>query len=65
MAGAVDFLSAEMANKVHIDAVNRDYICEPRLGKRWPAGVGPTRSWLMPPLLPYRTSSALAVWAPW
>jgi len=32
MAAGVDFLSAEMAHKVHIDAVNRDYICEPRLG---------------------------------
>lgn len=31
MAG-VDMLSAEMAAKVHIDAINRDYICEPHLG---------------------------------
>ncbi len=37
MAGAVDMLSAEMAAKVHIDAVNRDYICEPHLGERLPA----------------------------
>lgn len=33
MAGGVDFLSAEMAQKVHIDAVNRDYVCEPHLGE--------------------------------
>lgn len=34
MAGGVDFLSAEMAQKAHIDAVNRDYVCEPHLGER-------------------------------
>ena len=41
MAGVVDFLSAEMAQKVHIDAVSRDYVCEPHLGARQgPAGAG-------------------------
>lgn len=39
MAGAVDFLTAEMAQKAHIDAVNRDYICEPRLEYRTVGGV--------------------------
>lgn len=39
MAGAVDFLTAEMAQKAHIDAVNRDYICEPRLGASPPPGL--------------------------
>lgn len=34
MAGGVDFLTAEMAQKAHIDAVNRDYVCEPHLGER-------------------------------
>ncbi|EFN54841.1 hypothetical protein CHLNCDRAFT_56195 [Chlorella variabilis] len=36
---AVDFLTAEMANKAHIDAVNRDYICEPHLEYRTVGGV--------------------------
>ena len=41
MAGGVDVLSAEMARKAHIDAVSRDYICEPRLGAlRRAAGWG-------------------------
>lgn len=39
MAGAVDFLTADMAQKVHIDAVNRDYICEPHLGAPLPSRV--------------------------
>ena len=29
---AVDSLSSDMAAKVHIDAANRDYVLEPRLG---------------------------------
>lgn len=37
---AVDFLTAEMANKAHIDAVNRDYICEPHLGA-WQGAAQP------------------------
>lgn len=32
-------LSAEMAAKVHIDAINRDYICEPHLEYRTVGGV--------------------------
>ena len=28
----MDFLSAEMAQKAHVAAVNRDYVAEPRLG---------------------------------
>ena len=30
---AADGLSADMAHKAHIKAVNRDYILEPRLGE--------------------------------
>lgn len=30
---AADGLSADMAHKAHIKAINRDYILEPRLGK--------------------------------
>ena len=29
---AADVLSAELAAKAHIEAVSRDYICEPRVG---------------------------------
>lgn len=32
MAAGVDYLSSELALKAHIEAVNRDYVCEPRLG---------------------------------
>jgi hypothetical protein len=30
---AVDKLSKELAFKANVDAVTRDYICEPRLGE--------------------------------
>ena len=33
MPAAADSLSADMAHKAHIKALNRDYILEPRLGK--------------------------------
>ena len=29
---AVEALSNELAFKAHVDAVNRDYVCEPHLG---------------------------------
>jgi hypothetical protein len=45
MTGGVDVLSAEMAHKVHIDAINRDYICEPRLGAQG-ALAAPRAVWL-------------------
>jgi len=32
MASAVDKLSAELAFKANVDAVSRDYVCEPHLG---------------------------------
>lgn len=32
---AVDKLSAELAFKANIDAVARDYICEPHVGACW------------------------------
>jgi hypothetical protein len=34
MAKAVDKLSAELAFKAQVDAVTRDYICEPHVGER-------------------------------
>ena len=40
MAAAMETLTAEMATKAHIDAVNRDYICEPRLGAYFIQGGG-------------------------
>ncbi len=30
---AADGLSADMAHKAHVKAINRDYILEPRLGE--------------------------------
>jgi V-type H+-transporting ATPase subunit B len=31
---SVDLLSKELAFKAHVDAVQRDYVCEPRLGRQ-------------------------------
>ncbi|PSC72293.1 vacuolar ATP synthase subunit B [Micractinium conductrix] len=39
MAAGVDYLSSELALKAHIEAVNRDYVCEPRLDYRTVGGV--------------------------
>lgn len=33
MAAAVEKLSSELAFKAHVDAINRDYVVEPHLGK--------------------------------
>lgn len=70
MAGGVDVLSAEMARKAHIDAVQRDYICEPHLGAlgtwvlcRWRFAVP-----LPPPLPrvpPYCPACPAARWLRW
>ena len=43
MAAAMETLTAEMAAKAHIDAVNRDYICEPRLGAYTGGGFSPSQ----------------------
>lgn len=37
---AVDKLSAELAFKANVDAVARDYVCEPHVGTRKQQGVG-------------------------
>eukprot|EP00775_Hariotina_reticulata_P003311 gene3311-3587_t len=39
MASAVDKLAAELAFKANVDAVSRDYVCEPHLEYRTIAGV--------------------------
>ncbi|PNH03245.1 V-type proton ATPase subunit B 1 [Tetrabaena socialis] len=39
MAAAIDMLSSELAFKAHVDAANRDYVCEPHLEYRTVAGV--------------------------
>lgn len=33
MAKAADKLAAELAFKANVDAVSRDYVCEPHLGE--------------------------------
>lgn len=44
--GAVDVLAKELDSKVQLDAISRDYICEPRLGKGHSVEVGDTTpSW--------------------
>lgn len=39
MATPLDFLSAELAVKAHVEAVSRDYVCEPHIEYRTVAGV--------------------------
>lgn len=39
MASPLEFLSAELAVKAHVDAVARDYVCQPHLEYRTVAGV--------------------------
>jgi hypothetical protein len=38
MAAAANKLAAELAFKANVDAVARDYVCEPHLGESGPCG---------------------------
>jgi hypothetical protein len=69
MASAVDKLSAELAFKANVDAVSRDYVCQPHLGAYMVLGllwIGINqitldyRSWVMQSTGPLLESVALS-----
>ena len=71
---AVDSMSSDMAAKVHADAVNRDYVLEPRLGapSLLPVTVFAAIAWMPadPPWDPVQQSTARSavsavLWSSW